>query len=133
VIDAIDHVVLYSGDSERTIAFYRGVLGCTIELEDEWRGGRMPVFRLRFDSHHYVNVHPSGSVLTPRAAAPAPGGLDICFRSSLPSASVVERFAAHGVPVEEGPVPRRDAFGNPSVSVYVRDPDGNLVEVMSAT
>ena len=133
MIEGIDHVVLYSGDSERTIAFYRDVLGCTIELEDEWRAGRMPVFRIRFDPHHYVNVHPSGAVLTPRAAAAAPGGLDICFRTALPASAVVERFAAHDVPVEEGPVPRRDAFGTPSASVYVRDPDGNLVEVMSAT
>ncbi len=133
MIDAIDHVVLYSGDSERTIAFYRDVLGCTIELEDEWRAGRMPVFRVRFDPHHYVNVHPSGAVLAPRAATASPGGLDICFRTSLPTSAVVERFAAHGVTIEEGPVPRRDAFGTASVSVYVRDPDGNLVEVMSAT
>lgn len=131
MIEAIDHVVLYSGDSEATIAFYRGVLGCTIELEDEWRAGRMPVFRLRFAPGHYVNVHPSGAVLTPRAAAPAPGGLDICFRSPLASSEVAERFAGHGVAVEVGPVPRRDALGHESVSLYVRDPDGNLVEVMS--
>jgi catechol 2,3-dioxygenase-like lactoylglutathione lyase family enzyme len=131
VIEGIDHVVLYSGDSERTIAFYRDVLGCSIELEDDWRAGRVPVFRLRFTPDHYVNVHPSGAVLAPRAAAAAPGGLDICFRSPLPSAGVVARFAEHGVEVEVGPAPRRDAFGRESVSVYVRDPDGNLVEVMS--
>ena len=131
MIEGIDHVVLYSGDSERTISFYRDVLGCTIELEDEWRAGRVPIFRLRFTPDHYVNVHPSGSVLTPRAAAPSPGGLDICFRSALPTAEVATRFADHGVAVEVGPVPRRDALGRESVSLYVRDPDGNLVEVMS--
>ena len=131
VIDEVDHVVLYAGDSERTIAFYRDVLGCTIDLEDEWRRGRMPVFRIRFNPHHYVNVHPSGSVLTPRAAAAAPGGLDICFRSSLSAGEVAERFARHGVPVEVGPVGRSDATGRPSVSQYVRDPDGNLIEVMT--
>jgi hypothetical protein len=43
----------------------------------------------------------------------------------------MERFSLHAVAVEEGPVPRRDALGNASMSVYVRDPDGNLVEVMS--
>ena len=133
MIGGIDHVVMYSGDSERTIAFYRDVLGCTIELEDEWRSGRMPVFRLRFNPDHYVNVHPSGAVLTPRAGTAAPGGLDICFRTSLTSDEVVERFTSHGVPVEVGPVPRRNAVGAESVSVYVRDPDGNLVEVMSGT
>jgi catechol 2,3-dioxygenase-like lactoylglutathione lyase family enzyme len=133
VIDEVDHVVLYSGDSERTIAFYRDVLGCTIELEREWRDQGFPVFRIRFNPHHYVNVHPSGSVLTPRAAAAAPGGLDICMRSSLSSAEVAERFGRHGVEVEVGPVPRTDATGRPSLSQYVRDPDGNLIEVMTAT
>ena len=127
----MDHVVLYAGDSERTIAFYRDVLGCTIEWEEEWRSGRMPVFRIRFNPHHYVNVHPSGAVLTPRAAAAAPGGLDICFRSSLPTGEVAARFARHGVAVEVGPVGRTDATGRPSVSQYVRDPDGNLIEVMT--
>ena len=125
--------MLYAGDSEATIAFYRGLLGCTIELEDEWRSGTYPVFRIRFTAGHYVNVHPSGTVLTPRAAAAAPGGLDICFRSAWASSEVAERFAGHGVEVEVGPVPRRDALGRPSVSQYVRDPDGNLIEVMTAT
>ncbi len=127
----MDHVVLYAGDSERTIAFYRDVLGCTIEWEEEWRSGRIPVFRIRFNPHHYVNVHPSGAVLTPRAAAAAPGGLDICFRSSLPTEEVAARFARQGVAVEVGPVGRTDATGRPSVSQYVRDPDGNLIEVMT--
>jgi catechol 2,3-dioxygenase-like lactoylglutathione lyase family enzyme len=133
VIDGLDHVVLYSGDSEATIAFYRDVLGCTIELEHEWRNDGYPVFRIRVNLHHYVNVHPSGSVLTPRAATAAPGGLDICFRSSLSSAEVAERFARHGVTVEVGPVRRTDATGRPSLSQYVRDPDGNLIEVMTPT
>jgi catechol 2,3-dioxygenase-like lactoylglutathione lyase family enzyme len=91
------------------------------------------VFRIRFNPHHYVNVHPSGAVLTPRAAAAAPGGLDICMRSSLSSAEVAERFGRHGVEIEVGPVPRADATGRPSLSQYVRDPDGNLIEVMTAT
>jgi catechol 2,3-dioxygenase-like lactoylglutathione lyase family enzyme len=132
VIEDVDHVVLYAGDSERTIAFYRDVLGCAIDLEEEWRTGRIPVFRIRFNPHHYVNVHPSGAVLTPRAAAAAPGGLDICFRSALTTEEVAARFARHGVAVELGPVRRTDAAGRPSVSQYVRDPDGNLIEVMTA-
>jgi len=129
----MDHVVLYAGDSEATIAFYRDVLGCTIEFEDEWRSGTYPVFRIRFTAGHYVNVHPGGAVLTPRAVAAAPGGLDICFRSAMVSTEVAERFAGHGVAVEVGPAPRTDALGRRSVSQYVRDPDGNLIEVMTAT
>jgi catechol 2,3-dioxygenase-like lactoylglutathione lyase family enzyme len=132
MIDEIDHVVLYSGDSERTIRFWREVMGCTIELEDEWRQGAMPIFRIRISRSHYLNVHPSGTVLTPRAATPAPGTLDLCFRSALSSADVARHFGEHGIDIEVGPVPRSDATGRRSTSIYVRDPDGNLVEVMSA-
>jgi len=131
VINEIDHVVLYSGDSERTIRFWRDVMGCAIELEDEWRAGAMPIFRIRISPSHYLNVHPSGSVLTPRAANPAPGTLDLCFRSALSSDEVAARFGSHAIDIELGPVVRTDATGRPSASVYVRDPDGNLVEVMS--
>jgi len=131
VIDEIDHVVLYAGDSERTIRFWREVMGCTIELEDEWRRGAMPIFRIRFSPDHYLNVHPSGVVLTPRAGTAAPGTLDLCFRSALSSAEVAAQFGDHGIEIELGPVARTDATGRPSASIYVRDPDGNLVEVMS--
>jgi catechol 2,3-dioxygenase-like lactoylglutathione lyase family enzyme len=131
VIDEIDHVVLYSGDSERTIRFWREVMGCTIELEDEWRRGAIPIFRIRLSPAHYLNVHPSGAVLTPRAATPAPGTLDLCFRSALTSAEVAAHFGEHNIEIELGPVARTDATGRASASIYVRDPDGNLVEVMS--
>jgi len=131
VIDEIDHVVLYAGDSERTIAFWREVMGCAIELEDEWRRGAVPIFRIRISPDHYLNVHPSGTILTPRAATALPGTLDLCFRSAQTSDVVAARFREHGVAIELGPVARTDAGGRASTSIYVRDPDGNLVEVMS--
>jgi catechol 2,3-dioxygenase-like lactoylglutathione lyase family enzyme len=131
VIDAIDHVVLYSGDSERTIAFYRDVLGCVIAGEDEWRAGRRPVFQIRVNDTTFVNVHASGHELHPRAVTALPGTLDICFRTPLSAEETAAHFARHGIEVEVGPVERRDALGRPSTSVYVRDPDGNLVELMS--
>jgi len=131
MIDEIDHVVLYSGDSEQTITFWREVMGCAIELEDEWRKGAIPIFRIRISPGHYLNVHPSGEVLTPRAATPAPGTLDVCFRSGWSSAKVAAHFGEHGIDIELGPVARSDATGRRSSSIYVRDPDGNLVEVMS--
>jgi catechol 2,3-dioxygenase-like lactoylglutathione lyase family enzyme len=131
VIDAIDHVVLYSGDSERTIAFYRDVLGCVIAGEDEWRAGRRPVFQIRVNDSTFVNVHASGNELHPRAVTALPGTLDICFRTSLSPEETAAHFAQHGIDVEVGPVERRDALGRPSTSIYVRDPDNNLVELMS--
>ena len=73
MIEAIDHVVLYSGDSERTIAFYQDVLGCVVEGVDEWRAGRMPVFRIRINETMFVNVHASGHELHPRAVTAVPG------------------------------------------------------------
>jgi catechol 2,3-dioxygenase-like lactoylglutathione lyase family enzyme len=131
VIEDLDHVVLYAGDSERTIAFYRDVLGCEILGEAKWRTGASPVFQIKISASCFINVHPSGRELHPRAAEATPGSLDICFRTSLRPAAVARHFEQHGVAVEVGPVPRRNALGRGSVSHYVRDPDGNLVELMA--
>jgi catechol 2,3-dioxygenase-like lactoylglutathione lyase family enzyme len=131
MIEDIDHVVIYSGDSERTIAFYRDVLGCTIGSEEEWRAGRSRVFQIVLNNFRFLNVHPSGSELHPRAATALPGTLDLCFRTPMTPDEVAAHFASHGIAIELGPAPRTDALGRPSVSHYVRDPDGNLVELMS--
>jgi catechol 2,3-dioxygenase-like lactoylglutathione lyase family enzyme len=131
VIDDFDHVVIYSGDSERTIAFWRDVIGAEIMGEAEWRAGTGRTFRIKVSSDSFINVHPSGSELRPRAELARPGTLDFCFRTSFTTAEVAARFEQHGIPVVLGPVDRTDAMGRPSVSHYVRDPDGNLVEIMS--
>ena len=131
MIDAFDHVVIYSGDSDRTIAFWRDVIGCEIRGEAEWRAGTGRVFQIKVNDSSFINVHPSGSELHPRAELARPGTLDFCFRTSLSTAEVGERFEKHQIAIVLGPVDRTNALGQRSVSHYVRDPDGNLVEIMS--
>ncbi|HQV58531.1 MAG TPA: VOC family protein, partial [Ilumatobacteraceae bacterium] len=76
MITGVDHVVLYAADAEATIGFYRDVLGCTVLYEHEWRAGQRPVFGLRLGHADgiYLNVHPPGRELHPRANNAAPGG-----------------------------------------------------------
>jgi catechol 2,3-dioxygenase-like lactoylglutathione lyase family enzyme len=82
---------------------------------------------LRF-GRHQLNLHQAGRELEPKARRPTPGSADLCLVTTTPLDRVLGHLRAHGVPVEEGPVPRTGATG-PITSVYFRDPDGNLVEV----
>jgi len=75
-----------------------------------------------------INLHQRGRELLPHAACPTPGSADLCLVTEMPQAQVVARLAACGVPVEQGPVPRTGALG-PFTSAYLRDPDGNLIEI----
>jgi catechol 2,3-dioxygenase-like lactoylglutathione lyase family enzyme len=130
-VTIIEHVVLYSSDSEATIRFYGDVMGFPLEGLSDWRLGKRPTFRIQVAEHQFINVHPAGSNLHPRAAHALPGGLDVCFLTDAPIDVVVSDFERRGVSIEVGPVARTTSVGHPSASVYVRDPDGNLVEVMS--
>jgi catechol 2,3-dioxygenase-like lactoylglutathione lyase family enzyme len=120
-IDRMDHLVLTVADIDRTVAFYVEVLGMTRET---FGSGRTA---LRFGGSK-LNLHQLGRELDPKAAAPTPGSADLCLIVSDPLEVVVGELTARGVTVEEGPVERTGARG-PIVSVYVRDPDGNLVEL----
>ena len=133
IVEALDHFVIYSGDSERTIAFYKNVLGLEIKFEDEWRAGKYPIFQIRLSPTQFINVHAAGKELHPRAQTAVPGGADFCFRTPLTPDEVVAHLAMHDVAIVEGPVRRSTADGRPSMSVYFRDGDGNLVELMSPT
>jgi catechol 2,3-dioxygenase-like lactoylglutathione lyase family enzyme len=75
-----------------------------------------------------INLHEKGREFEPKATAPVPGALDICFIASVPLEQVIARLAAAGIPVIEGPVMKTGAC-YPIRSVYVRDPDGNLIEI----
>lgn len=121
IIDRIDHIVLTVHDLERTIAFYSRVLGMEPVT---FAGGRRG---LAF-GRQKLNLHQAGREFEPKALAPAPGAIDICFISETPLAEVIARLKAEGVVVIEGPVDKTGALG-PMKSVYFRDPDGNLIEV----
>lgn len=120
-IDRIDHLVLTVADIDQTTDFYVRVLG--MEPVTFGTGRRA----LRF-GRHKLNLHQAGHELEPKARRPTPGSADLCLVTTTPLDRVLGHLRAHGVPVEEGPVPRTGATG-PITSVYFRDPDGNLVEV----
>ncbi|HET8663660.1 MAG TPA: VOC family protein [Nocardioides sp.] len=120
-IDRIDHVVLTVDDVERAIAFYVDVLGM---VEVTFGSGRKA---LTFGSSK-INLHQRGREFEPKAASPTPGSADLCLIADDPLEEVLAELAANGVAVEEGPVARTGATG-PIMSVYLRDPDRNLIEL----
>jgi catechol 2,3-dioxygenase-like lactoylglutathione lyase family enzyme len=124
-IEALDHLVLTVKDLDATTAFYRRVLG--MEPITFGAGRRALAFGAQ-----KINLHAAGRELEPKAASPTPGSADLCFLTTTPPAEVLAHLEACGVPVVEGPVARTGARG-PIVSVYLRDPDGNLLEISSYT
>jgi catechol 2,3-dioxygenase-like lactoylglutathione lyase family enzyme len=120
-IDRIDHIVLTAHDVDRTIEFYSRVMG----MEPiTFAGGRRG---LAF-GRQKINLHQSGREYEPKALKPAPGALDLCFITEAPLDDVITRLKENGIVIVDGPVPKTGALG-PMMSVYFRDPDGNLIEV----
>jgi catechol 2,3-dioxygenase-like lactoylglutathione lyase family enzyme len=121
LVGGLDHLVLTVADIEASIAFYVRVLGMRPVT---FAGGRRA---LAFGTSK-INLHRAGRELLPHAARPTPGSADLCLVTPHPQSRILRHLAAHGVPVEAGPVPRTGALG-PFTSTYLRDPDGNLVEI----
>ena len=121
MIDRIDHIVLTTRDKEGCIRFYTEVLGMTLEKFGENR------LALKFGAQK-INLHEWGKEFAPRAHVAAPGTLDLCFIASIALEDVLAKLKKHNIPVIEGPVAKTGAKG-PIRSVYVRDPDLNLVEI----
>lgn len=126
MIDHLDHLVLTTARPQACIDFYTRVLGLQLE---RFIGGTPPVERLAFRfGHQKINVHVQGAEFEPKAHLPVPGALDLCFLASVPLETVIERLDQAGWPIVEGPV-RRTGATQPIRSVYVRDPDFNLIEI----
>ncbi|HEY7658750.1 MAG TPA: VOC family protein [Burkholderiales bacterium] len=121
MIGSIDHVVLTTGNLERCLDFYTRVLGLQLERYGANR------IALRFGNHKF-NVHPPGFDAGIKARTPTPGSLDLCFLADRPLDEVIARLRANGIAIEEGPIERTGARFTIR-SVYVRDPDGNLIEI----
>jgi catechol 2,3-dioxygenase-like lactoylglutathione lyase family enzyme len=120
---AFDHCVIHVSDWQRSTAFYRDVLGA--EAVPVGKG-----FAYRFGPVQ-LNCHGPGQIGEPRARLPVmPGGSDLCFAWQGPIEDAIAHLARHGVEVELGPVERLGAKGK-GVSVYFRDPDGSLLELIS--
>jgi len=121
LIRAIDHFVLTCADVDATIEFYSRVLGMVPET---FAGGRRA---LKFGAQK-INLHQKGAEFTPKARVATAGSGDFCLLSEVPMPEIIAHLEAEGVGIIEGPVPKTGATG-PLISVYFRDPDGNLVEV----
>ncbi|MFD5514724.1 VOC family protein [Streptomyces sp. NPDC127066] len=120
-IAGLDHLVLTVADIERTVGFYERVLGMRPVTFGEGRRA------LAFGPSK-INLHQMGRELLPHATHPTPGSADLCLVTDTPHEQILAHLAASGVPVEEGPVSRTGAQG-PISSTYLRDPDGNLIEI----
>jgi catechol 2,3-dioxygenase-like lactoylglutathione lyase family enzyme len=126
MIDHLDHLVLTTHDAEACIDFYTRVLGMRL---DRFIGGTPPVERLAFTfGNQKINLHVRGREFEPKAHLPVPGALDLCFIASVPLEDVITRLNTAAWPIIEGPVLRTGATGKIR-SVYVRDPDLNLIEI----
>jgi len=117
----IDHIVLTVASLEATCDFYSSVLGLAVVTFD---GDRRAIQI----GDQKINLHGAGHELEPKARRPTPGSGDICLVTDEPLADVVDRVGRLGLSIELGPVRRTGAIGTLS-SVYLRDPDGNLVEI----
>lgn len=129
-IEGFDHVAITVADVDATIAWYERVLGAEPLYLDLWRVGQLPVALLQLGGSR-LSVHPAAAPAAPHAASPTPGSADLCFRWSGPVSSILSRLEGAGVAVVEGPVGRPASDGRRGTSVYFRDPDGNLLELLT--
>ncbi|AXV84276.1 VOC family protein [Ralstonia solanacearum] len=121
MIDHLDHLVLTATNPDATIDFYTRVLGMQLERFGQGR------VAFRFGNQK-INLHVRGHEFEPKAHLPVPGALDLCFIAAIPLDAVIERLAQANWPIVEGPVARTGATQRIR-SVYVRDPDLNLIEI----
>lgn len=120
-IHSLDHLVLTVRNIDATIAFYTEALG--MQLVTFGAGRKALVF-----GNQKINLHELGKEFEPKAQQPTAGSADLCFLTTTPLAEVMAHLNSHQVPIIEGPVQRTGARGT-ILSVYVRDPDLNLIEI----
>jgi catechol 2,3-dioxygenase-like lactoylglutathione lyase family enzyme len=124
MIDRLDHLVLTVRDIEATCEFYSRVLGMKVVTFGEGRKA------LQF-GRQKINLHQYGAEFEPKAAHPTPGSADLCFITHMPLEKVVENLKVQGIALQTGIVERTGAMGK-ILSVYLRDPDDNLIELSNA-
>ncbi len=128
-VDALDHLVLTVRDIDATCRFYRDVLGMEVETFRPADGSTRVA--LTFGAQK-INLHQAGAEFDPKAAHARPGTADLCFLSTTPVAEWAEALSERGIALVEGPVARTGATV-PILSIYLRDPDGNLIEISNQT
>lgn len=126
MISHLDHLVITTANESACVDFYVRIMGMDLET---FVGGSPPVERKAFKfGNQKINLHLKGREFEPKANQPTPGALDLCFISSKPLEIAISKIKACGWPIIEGPVSRTGATG-PISSIYLRDPDGNLIEI----
>ncbi|WP_347876920.1 VOC family protein [Paenibacillus rhizosphaerae] len=120
-INRLDHLVLTVSNIDQTCEFYSRVLGMRTVTFGEGRKA------LHFGQQK-INLHEAGKEFEPKAKTPMPGTADLCFITDDPIPDVIRHLEYCNVMIEEGPVLRTGALGS-ITSVYLRDPDGNLIEI----
>ena len=126
MIDHLDHLVLTTAKETECIDFYTRVLGMKLEV---FIGGTPPVERKAFKfGAQKINLHIKGREFEPKANTPTPGALDLCFLADRPLTEVMQHLKKEAWPIIEGPIVRTGATAKIN-SVYVRDPDQNLIEI----
>ncbi len=126
MIDYLDHLVLTTFNEDACVDFYTRVMGMTLE---SFVGGTPPVTRKAFKfGNQKINLHVRGKEFEPKAHVPVPGALDLCFIATVPLDDVIAKLNAAQWHIVEGPVMRTGATQK-IMSVYVRDPDLNLIEI----
>ena len=125
LVFALDHIVLTVGSIDATVAFYRDIMG--MEAQQFMPSDGSTRWALTFGSQK-INLHQAGAEFEPKAAQPTPGSADLCFLSEIQLSDWIAHLRSHAIKIEEGPVLRTGATG-PILSIYIRDPDGNLLEI----
>ncbi len=129
-IQGIDHVVVMASDVDRSLEFYKNVLGGEAEFEDAFRTGKIPVLRVRIGKAiiNLQRLNEPAYIVADRLES---GTVDLCFRWDRSIQEAIDWLTDKGVEVIEGPVPRPAANGIWGKSIYFRDPDGNLLELLT--
>jgi catechol 2,3-dioxygenase-like lactoylglutathione lyase family enzyme len=117
---SLDHLVLTVADIDISTRFYEQVLGMEHRVSSEGRHA------LHFGSQK-INLHQKEHTFEPKAALPTPGSADLCFLTDL-SERVLAHLKQNKLEPIEGPVSRQGARSR-LLSIYLRDPDNNLIEV----
>lgn len=127
-VQALDHLVLTVADIAATVAFYETAMGMRAEAFETATG---EVRQALLFGRAKINLHQAGAEFEPKANHPTPGSADLCFLTDHPLETWMAHLTKQGITIEEGPVPRTGATG-PLMSLYLRDPDGNLIEIAVA-
>ena len=130
LLQQLDHLVLTVADIQQSCEFYSKALGCQIIHFKAANGQKRVAIRIG-NSPQKINLHSQDEPFPPVAKSPHPGSADLCFITPTPIDAVISHLQHLQISIVEGPIQRTGTLG-PILSVYIRDPDGNLIEIATA-